>query len=181
MPASFAIAHRAFIALGSNLADPQAQILQAFSELDRLPQTRLLARSSLYRSAPVGFADQPDFINAVAEIETGLSPQCLLAALLELEHRRGRVREFPNAPRVLDLDILLYDEIVCHEHGLTLPHPRMHERAFVLYPLHEIAPRCTVPGKGPLADLLARCAGQRIECLADNHAAALRGGGVAVG
>lgn len=181
MPPRSAIAHRAYIALGSNLADPQAQILQAFSELDRLPQTRLLARSSLYRSAPVGFADQPDFINAVAAIETGLSPQQLLAALLDLEHRRGRVREFLNAPRVLDLDILLYDGLVCHEHGLTLPHPRMHERAFVLYPLHEIAPRCAVPGKGPVADLLAHCAVQRIERLPDNHAAAFRSGGRAAG
>ena len=88
----------------------------------------------------MGYADQPDFINAVAEIETGLAPHALLDALLDIEHRHGRVREFRNAPRMLDLDILLYDDLACHEHGLTLPHPRMHERAFVLQPLLEIAP-----------------------------------------
>lgn len=156
---------RAFIGLGSNLAEPRAQILKAFAELGRLPQTRLLAHSSLYRSAPVGYAEQPDFINAVAEIETGLDPHQLLAALLDMEHRHGRVREFRNAPRILDLDILLYDDLACHEHGLTLPHPRMHERAFVLQPLHEIAPRCIIGDRGGVGECLEKCAGQRVERL----------------
>jgi 2-amino-4-hydroxy-6-hydroxymethyldihydropteridine diphosphokinase len=156
---------RAFIGLGSNLAEPRAQILKAFAELGRLPQTRLLAHSSLYRSAPVGYAEQPDFINAVAEIETGLDPHQLLAALLDMEHRHGRVREFRNAPRILDLDILLYDDLACHEHGLTLPHPRMHERAFVLQPLHEIAPRCIIGGQGRVDECLEKCTDQRVERL----------------
>lgn len=157
----------AFIGLGSNLADPRAQILKAFAELDRLPQTRLKARSSLYRSAPVGYADQPDFINAVAEIETALAPHQLLDALLDMEHRHGRVREFRNAPRILDLDILLYNDLTCHEHGLTLPHPRMHERAFVLQPLREIAPACVIGEHGQVGACLEKCGGQQVERLED--------------
>lgn len=145
----------AFIALGSNLDEPQRRIAAGFAELEGLPQTRLLRRSSLYRSAPVGYADQPDFINAVASIETGLGAQELLLALLAVERRHGRVREFPNAPRTLDLDIVLYGDLVVHEHGLTIPHPRMHERAFVMVPLAEIAPDCVVPGRGRVSELLA--------------------------
>ncbi|MDD5242021.1 MAG: 2-amino-4-hydroxy-6-hydroxymethyldihydropteridine diphosphokinase [Sulfuricella sp.] len=154
---------RAFIGLGSNLSDPGNQILKAFAEFGKLPQTRLLSSSSLYRSAPVGYAEQPDFINAVAEIETGLTPHQLLDALLDMEHRHGRVREFRNAPRILDLDILLYDDLSCHEHGLTLPHPRMHERAFVLQPLHEIAPSCIIGGHGGVEECLEKCTDQRVE------------------
>lgn len=156
---------RAFVALGSNLRDPAEQVTHAFDELDALPETRLIARSSLYRSAPWGYSDQPDFINAVAEIETHLEPRRLLEMLLDIEHRRGRVREFLNAPRVLDLDLLLYNGLVFHEHGLTLPHPRMHERAFVLVPLTEIAPDCLIPGQGRAGDYLAACAGQALERL----------------
>lgn len=156
-------AKRAYIGLGSNLSDPGAQILKACAELGNLPQTRLLSCSSLYRSAPVGYADQPDFINAVAEVETGLAPHALLEALLDMEHRHGRVREFRNAPRILDLDILLYADLTCHEHGLTLPHPRMHERAFVLQPLHEIAPSCIIAGHGSVAACLEKCIAQRVE------------------
>jgi len=156
---------RAFIGLGSNLSEPRSQIQKAFAELDRLPQTRLLSSSSLYRSAPVGYAEQPDFINAVAEIETGLAPHQLLDALLDMEHRHGRVREFRNAPRILDLDILLYDDLSFHEHGLTLPHPRMHERAFVLQPLHEIAPSCMISGHGGVEECLEKCTDQRVERL----------------
>lgn len=154
---------RAYIGLGSNLVDPCGQLLKAFAELGRLPKTRLVARSSLYCSAPVGYADQPDFINAVAEVDTGLSAHELLAALLDLEQRHGRVREFRNGPRTLDLDVLLYDGLVCHEGGLTLPHPRMHERAFVLRPLQELAPDLVIPGRGAVADCLAACAGQALE------------------
>ena len=153
----------AFVALGSNMEDPAFQVRRAFDELARLPGSRLLLRSSLYRSAPVGRLDQPDFINAVAQIETSLAPHDLLKALLAIEQRHGRVRESLNAPRTLDLDILLYDQLQCHEHGLTLPHPRMHERAFVLQPLLEIAPDCRIPGHGDIAGLLVACAGQRLE------------------
>jgi 2-amino-4-hydroxy-6-hydroxymethyldihydropteridine diphosphokinase len=144
----------AFIALGSNLEHPEAQIEAAFAQLAALPSTRLKSHSALYRSIPVGYADQPDFINAVAAVETALAPHALLDALLELEARRGRVREFRNAPRTLDLDVLLYDDLRLDEPGLTIPHPRMHERAFVLLPLAEIAPDCVIPGRGALAQLL---------------------------
>lgn len=142
---------QAFVALGANLEDPASQVERAFPELARLPETRLVARSSLYLSKPVGYTDQPDFINAVAELETALTPRALLEALLAIEQRHGRRREFRNAPRTLDLDLLLYNGLIMHEPGLTLPHPRMHERGFVLLPLLEIAPDCRIPGIGPAA------------------------------
>ena len=157
----------AFIGLGSNLEDPQEQVLHALQALGDLPQSRLLAQSSLYRSAPVGYLEQPDFINAVARIETGLAPRELLDTLLELEHACGRTREFRNAPRTLDLDILLYGDLQHHEHGLTVPHPQMHLRAFVLQPLLEIAPDCEIPGVGSAAEALRQCADQQLERIAD--------------
>jgi len=144
----------AYIALGSNLENPEAQIEDAFAALTKLAGSQLVKRSSLYRTAPVGYADQPDFINAVGALETTLAPRALLDALLALEAARGRARTFVNAPRTLDLDILLYDNRQIVEHGLTVPHPRMHERAFVLVPLAEIAPDCVVPGHGTVRDLL---------------------------
>ncbi|HAF44494.1 MAG: 2-amino-4-hydroxy-6-hydroxymethyldihydropteridine diphosphokinase [Sideroxydans sp. GWF2_59_14] len=155
--------HVAFVGLGSNLADPAAQVSQALDALNGLPQTRLLKKSSLYRSAPVGYLDQPDFINAVAQIETELVPHALLDALLALEQECGRTREFRNAPRTLDLDVLLYDDLVHHEHGLTIPHPQMHLRAFVLQPLLEIAPDCVIPGVGVAAEAGRSCAEQKLE------------------
>lgn len=154
--------HRAYVALGSNLAQPDTQVNQAFDALARMPATHLVARSSLYRSAPVGYADQPDFFNAVARIETRLTPHDLLQSLLGIEQKFGRVREFRNAPRTLDLDLLLYDDLQFHEPGLTLPHPRMHERAFVLLPLLEIDPECAIPGRGQARDWLAECDDQTI-------------------
>jgi 2-amino-4-hydroxy-6-hydroxymethyldihydropteridine diphosphokinase len=154
--------HRAFVALGSNLAEPEAQVKQAFAALACLPRTRLLAQSSLYRSAPVGYAEQPDFINAVALIATEIAAHDLLQSLLEIERSFGRIRDFRNAPRILDLDLLLYGDSMLHEAGLTLPHPRMHERAFVLLPLLEIAPDCVIPGKGQAADWLAQVHDQSI-------------------
>jgi len=157
----------AFIGLGSNLKEPRAQVLHAIEALGRMPHTRLLARSSLWRSAPVGYLDQPDFINAVVKLETGLAPRALLDALLALEHDNGRTREFRNAPRTLDLDLLLYGDLRHHEHGLTVPHPQMHLRAFVLLPLLEIEPGCMIPGVGPAAEALQRCAGQDLEQVAD--------------
>jgi 2-amino-4-hydroxy-6-hydroxymethyldihydropteridine diphosphokinase len=125
------------------------------AELDVIDHTRVLAGSSLYRSTPVGYADQPDFINAVAKVQTGLSPRELLNALHAIENRHGRRRSVRNAPRTLDLDLLSYGELVVHEEGLTLPHPRMRERAFVLLPLAEIAPDLSLPGNASVAQLLA--------------------------
>ena len=158
--------HVAFVGLGSNLADPVFQVLRALEALGRLPQTRVVRRSSLYRSAPVGYLEQPDFINAVALVETELMPHALLDALLALEHEFGRTREFQNAPRTLDLDVLLYDDLSHHEHGLTIPHPQMHLRAFVLQPLLEIAPDCVIPGVGSVAEASQRCVGQKLERMA---------------
>jgi 2-amino-4-hydroxy-6-hydroxymethyldihydropteridine diphosphokinase len=157
---------RAFVALGSNLQDPAAQVTRAFDELAALPATRLVKRSSLYRTAPVSYDNQPDFINAAAEVETDLDPLSLLRALLALETSHGRERPFPNAPRVLDLDLLFYDELVMQTPELTLPHPRLHERGFVLFPLAEIAPGLEIPGKGSVSDLVLNCPDQGVERLA---------------
>jgi 2-amino-4-hydroxy-6-hydroxymethyldihydropteridine diphosphokinase len=148
--------HRAFVGLGSNLDQPKRQIERGLAGLDALPHTRVVHRSRRYRTEPVGYADQPDFINAVAEIETALEPQALLRELLGLEQAHRRVRGPRNGPRTLDLDLLLYEDRELNEPGLVVPHPRMHERAFVLVPLHEIAPRTDVPGRGPVSSLLQR-------------------------
>lgn len=155
--------HTAFIGLGSNLDNPSKQVSNALQALDRMPNIHVVASSSLYRSAPVGFRDQPDFINAVAHLETTLSPIALLETLLGLERECGRTREFRNAPRTLDLDVLLYDGIRHQEHNLIIPHPEMHLRAFVLCPLLEIAPDCIIPGVGTVAEALTRCRQQQLE------------------
>ena len=152
----------AYVGLGSNLQQPLHQLLKAFDALSALPRTQMLARSSLYRSAPVGKTDQPDFVNAVAALRTGLAPGELLQALLRLEAQQGRVRSEPNAPRTLDLDLLLFDAQIIHQPGLDVPHPRMHERAFVLMPLAELDPKLIIPGRGAVAELLARVAGQAV-------------------
>jgi 2-amino-4-hydroxy-6-hydroxymethyldihydropteridine diphosphokinase len=158
--------HIAFIGLGSNLGEPETAVRQAIAALAKLPLVRLVAASSLYRSAPLGHTEQPDFVNAVAQVSTELSPQSLLAALLAIEERHGRKRSFRNAARTLDLDLLLYDTATLADPGLQIPHPRMHQRAFVLAPLLEIAPGCAIPGRGPAADWLARCAGQTLTRIA---------------
>lgn len=139
--------------------------MRALDELDQVPDTRVVARSSLYRTAPVGYADQPAFVNAVAQVDTALSPKSLLRALLDLERRHGRRRSVPNAPRTLDLDLLLYGDRVLLDAELTLPHPRMHERAFVLAPLAEIAADEVVPGRGRVAELLDRVDRSGVELL----------------
>lgn len=162
------MSHIAFIGLGSNLDDPRAQVMRGFAALEDLPGTRLLARSSLYASTPVGYLDQPDFVNAVAKISTTLTPQALLQALLNIEHRNGRERTFQNAPRTLDLDVLLYDDLVLHEHGLSIPHPQMHLRAFVLQPLLEIQPDCIIPAVGQAAIALQACQDQSLHRLNGN-------------
>ncbi len=159
--------HRAYIGLGSNLGWPQRQILSAFEAIAAIPGVTLLARSSLYKSAPQGYPDQPDFINACAAIATTLAPHELLQAVLAIERSQQRVRDFANAPRTLDLDILIYDALQITDALLTLPHPRCHGRAFVLYPLLEIAPDCVVPGRGPARELLRGVQDQAISRIAE--------------
>jgi 2-amino-4-hydroxy-6-hydroxymethyldihydropteridine diphosphokinase len=153
---------RACVALGSNLGDPVATVRTALEALESLPQSRLVAASSLYRTAPVGLKNQPDFINAVASLDTALVPLALLDALFAIEARFGRRRDFRHAPRTLDLDLLLYGDETRDEEHLTLPHPRMHERAFVLVPLVEIAPECVIPGRGRADRLIEACRCQRL-------------------
>jgi 2-amino-4-hydroxy-6-hydroxymethyldihydropteridine diphosphokinase len=152
----------AYIALGANLGDPAATIRAAFAALANLPDSRIRHTSSLYRTAPVGIEEQPDFVNAVAEIETRLPPESLLDALLEIEQRFGRIRAEKNGPRTLDLDILFYNDLQLDLPRLTLPHPRLHLRAFVLQPLAEIAPLMALPGRGTIAAWLPAVANQGI-------------------
>ena len=154
---------RAAVALGSNIEDPEAQVGRGFEELAALPETRLVARSRLHRTTPVGYVDQPDFVNACALLETSLAPRALLDELLALERRHGRVRSIPNGPRTLDLDIILYGGAVIDEPGLCVPHPRAHERAFVLAPLLDVWPSATIPGHGSARECLARVKDQAIE------------------
>ncbi|MBB3185529.1 2-amino-4-hydroxy-6-hydroxymethyldihydropteridine diphosphokinase [Halomonas fontilapidosi] len=138
--------HQAWIGLGSNLDGPREHVERAVDELDRLPLTRRVAASRLYASAPVGPADQPDYINAVALLETWLSPLALLDQLQALEQRHGRLRGRRWGPRTLDLDLLLFDDQRVKQPRLTLPHPEMVRRAFVLVPLAELSPSLTVDG-----------------------------------
>lgn len=156
----------AFVGLGANLDEPRTRVAEALDELDAIEDTRLVQASSLYRSAPVGYAAQPDFVNAVAQVETALPASRLLEALQAIEVRHGRRRSFANAPRTLDLDLLLYGEEIIDSESLTVPHPRMHERAFVLVPLLEIAPQASIPGRGPARALLAACPAQGVERIA---------------
>lgn len=156
----------ACIALGANLDDPLAQLRAASAALAELPETRLLRCSSFYRTAPVGIRGQPDFINAVALIETRLDAHALLDRLQAVEQRFGRRRDYHHAPRTLDLDLLLYGKQTSRDPRLELPHPRMHLRAFVLVPLLEILPGCRIPGRGSAAAWLAAATGQRIERIA---------------
>lgn len=159
----------AYVALGANLGQPIDTLKAALAELAKLPAARLAARSSLYRTAPVGLRQQPDFINAVVRLDIAdsarLPPQALLAALFAIEARFGRQRSVPNAARTLDLDLLLYGDECLRTPQLVLPHPRMHQRAFVLAPLLEIAPDCVIPGHGAATTLLAACRDQAIEKL----------------
>ena len=155
----------AYVALGANIGDAAATIRDAFAALAAIEGVALRRASSLYRTAPVGLAHQPDFINAAACVETELAPEALLAALLATEARFGRVRAGKNGPRTLDLDLLLYADRVLETPSLTLPHPRLHLRAFVLAPLAEIAPDLAIPGRGTVAAWLPAVALQDIERL----------------
>ena len=147
---------RAYIAIGSNLGDRRAYLEAGIKEIAALPNTRLAAISCAYETRPLGPVAQPDFLNAVFAIETSLPPEPLLAALLAAEKKYQRQRHIHWGPRTLDLDLLLYGERVIENMDLTLPHPRMHERSFVLVPLCEIAPRLSHPVTGrPFATYLA--------------------------
>ncbi len=147
----------AFIGLGGNVGEAPSTLRSAIDQLDALPDTRLVSASKLYRTAPVGGIEQADFVNAVAQIETALPPEVLLQALFAIERAHGRDRSIEKrwGPRTLDLDLLLYGEDVIDIDGLTVPHPRIAERAFVLVPLVEIAPDAFIPGHGRAADVLA--------------------------
>lgn len=154
-----------YVGIGANLGEAAATVEAAIEQLAALPGTRLLARSSLWRSAPVD-AVGPDYVNAVAALDTTLDARALLAALHRIEDDFGRLRPYRNAPRTLDLDLLLHGASAIDAPDLIVPHPRMHERAFVLAPLAEIAPALSIPRRGPIQDCLARCADQRIERIA---------------
>jgi len=158
---------RAVIALGANLDDPETRVRLAFDEVGSLPATRPVARSALYRTAPVGFADQPAFVNACLLVDTALAPRELLDGLLAIERRHGRVRDIPNGPRTLDLDIIVYGDLAMHEHGLTIPHPRAHERAFVLAPLLDVWPDAIIPGRGAAASFREAVRDQAIDRIPD--------------
>lgn len=162
---------QAFIGLGANLGDAETALQGAFDALSALLQTRLLARSSLYRTVPVD-ASGPDYLNAVAQIATGLSAHELLAQLHAIERQHGRERPFRNAPRTLDLDLLLYGNEVIASAELTVPHPRLHQRAFVLVPMAELAPGLEIPGLGAIGQLLPGVADQAIERLVGGTAVA---------
>ncbi|WP_235834959.1 2-amino-4-hydroxy-6-hydroxymethyldihydropteridine diphosphokinase [Piscinibacter terrae] len=155
---------QACIALGANLGDALATLQAAERALSELPGTTLLAVSPIYRTAPID-ATGPDYLNGVALVRTSLDAHGLLRHLQAIEQRHGRQRSTRNAPRTLDLDLLLYGDQAMHGDDLTVPHPRMHERAFVLRPLLDVAPSIRIPGLGPASDWLPRVADQRIERL----------------
>lgn len=160
---------RAWIGLGANLGDRAATLDAALAAIDHLPDTRVLSTSGYYLTPPWGDTDQPEFINAVAEVETGLAASDLLTALLAIERERGRVRSGRRwGPRAIDLDLLLYGDRTIVTPDLTVPHPRIRERAFVLVPLVEISPEIVVPGQGRAAELLA--------ALGDNERSGIRPG-----
>lgn len=144
----------AYIGLGSNMDSPVEQLHSAILSLRELPATNLVRISSFYRTRPVGPEDQPDYINAVAMINTGLTAQALLEQMQIIEHSRGRIRNLHWGPRTLDLDLLLFGETVINDKDLTVPHPEMHKRGFVLYPLHEISAEIIIPGYGRIENLL---------------------------
>jgi 2-amino-4-hydroxy-6-hydroxymethyldihydropteridine diphosphokinase len=148
---------RAIIAIGSNLNEPKARVRIAIRQLNRIASTMLVKQSSLYLTSPWGFTEQPEFINACALVDTFLAPHDLLRGLHDIEASHGRVRgapgEIENGPRPLDMDLIAYDDLVVNTPTLTLPHPRVHERAFVLIPLAEIAPDVRFVGRGTVAEM----------------------------
>jgi 2-amino-4-hydroxy-6-hydroxymethyldihydropteridine diphosphokinase len=148
---------RAYVGLGANLGDRARTIRAALERLDRLRGVEVVAVSSLRETDPVGLEEQPRFLNGAAVLETELPPRALLDALLAVERELGRTREGPRfGPRTIDLDLLLYEDRIVDEPGLTVPHPQLHERRFALEPLAELDPGLFVPGRGPLEALLSK-------------------------
>lgn len=158
-----------FVGMGSNLEQPRLQLSKALSALEQLPETEVLTDSGIYQSKAMTMTDdpepQPDYLNAVVKLDTELLPYELLDHLQEIESSQGRIREKRWGPRTLDLDLLLYANIEMHEPRLTLPHPGMAERDFVLYPLHKIEPTLEIPGQGALTILLGRISDDNINYL----------------
>jgi 2-amino-4-hydroxy-6-hydroxymethyldihydropteridine diphosphokinase len=154
----------AYIGLGANLGDARRALADALAELARWPGSQALRASPLYRSAPVD-AGGPDYLNAVAELLTTLEPDALLGALQAIEASHGRQRPYHHAPRTLDLDLLTYGKLCIASTTLTVPHPRLHERAFVLRPLADLAPELHIPGRGRVSDLLVAVQAQRVDRL----------------
>ena len=152
----------AYVGIGANLGDAQANVLDAVRRLALLDGTMVVETSGLYRTAPVD-SSGPDYINAVACIDTAFDPFELLAALQDIEQAHGRERPYRNAPRTLDLDLLLYGDQIITSESLVVPHPRMHERGFVLAPLAEVAPDLVIPGVGPVHDYLPLVASQGVD------------------
>ncbi len=153
---------RAYVGLGANLGDAAAALESAVAAMAEISATTVVARSRTYRSAPLD-STGPDYLNAVVAIDTELPPTELLSALQRIEQAHGRERPFPNAPRTLDLDLLLFGDQTIDIPGLQVPHPRLHERAFALLPLNEVARDVLIPGRGPLRQFLSGVAQQRIE------------------
>jgi 2-amino-4-hydroxy-6-hydroxymethyldihydropteridine diphosphokinase len=161
---------RAYVGLGSNLAHPRRQVARAVAALGRIPRTRIVTLSPNYATAPIGAEDaQPDYVNAVAVLDTGLAPRALLARLNAIERRQHRKRGKRNAARTLDLDLLLFGRRRLRVSRLTLPHPRMHARAFVLRPLIDVAPAITIPGHGLARQRLRDVKDQRIARTRTDH------------
>lgn len=156
----------AYVGLGSNQDGPEERVQRAFTQLAALPRTRLVARSSLWHTPPVGPVEQPPFVNAVAGLLTRLSPRELLDELLAAERVQGRRRDVRWGPRTLDLDLLVYGSRQVEEPGLIVPHPEMGRRAFVLYPLAEVAPALRVPGQGVVSEMAAAADGAGLQRLA---------------
>jgi 2-amino-4-hydroxy-6-hydroxymethyldihydropteridine diphosphokinase len=153
----------AYVGLGANIGEPRRQLQAALQEMGELPNTRITKTSGFYRSAPLGHRDQPEFLNAVVELDTELPAVVLLENLQKIEMNHGRERPFAGAPRTLDLDLLLYGDATIESPRLTVPHPRMHERAFVLQPLLELDSAISVPGKGFASTLLPCCSSQKVK------------------
>ena len=151
-----------FIALGSNLGNPKEQVKNGILSIKKIGGVKILSESNLYETPPVGMVNQPNFINAVIKIDSDLSPYALLNKLLKIENIAGRIRVDKNGPRTLDLDILLFDNLILNETKLTIPHPRMHERLFVLMPLKDIDEAIVIPNHGAIIDIINKLVPENI-------------------
>ena len=151
-----------FIALGSNLKNPKKQIKNGILSIKKINGVKILKKSHLYETPPVGILDQPNFVNAVIKISSNLNPQELLDKLLNIENIAGRIRDKKNGPRILDIDILLFNDFILDKDSLTIPHPRMHERLFVLMPLKDIDKNIVIPNQGAIKDIINKLAPENI-------------------